>query len=128
MIPQDRKDPPLSPNPAQSPEEKPAERAMRKAKESENLDQALEETFPSSDPVSPFVPAKPPQDASAEPVRASKCKHDGCTCDAQKGELWCSQACRDAQQGYLEEAENACPCGHSQCTTTHTRDSQSVAA
>lgn len=25
-------------------------------------DQALEETFPASDPVSPFVPAKPPRD------------------------------------------------------------------
>jgi hypothetical protein len=35
------------------------ERARRKRKESENQDHALEETFPASDPVSPFVPAKP---------------------------------------------------------------------
>jgi len=39
-----------------------AERASRKRKESENQDQALEETFPASDPVSPFVPAKPRED------------------------------------------------------------------
>ena len=26
-----------------------------------NLDEALEETFPASDPVSPFVPAKAPE-------------------------------------------------------------------
>lgn len=30
-----------------------------------NLDEALEETFPASDPVSPFVPAVPPK---AEPL------------------------------------------------------------
>lgn len=39
-----------------------AERAARKKKESENQDQALEETFPASDPVSPFIPAKAPED------------------------------------------------------------------
>jgi hypothetical protein len=37
------------------------ERSERKAKESENQDEALEETFPASDPVSPFIPAKPPE-------------------------------------------------------------------
>ena len=37
-------------------------RAARKQRESENQDHALEETFPASDPVSPFVPAKPPKD------------------------------------------------------------------
>lgn len=37
------------------------ERSQRKAKESENQDEALEETFPASDPVSPFIPAKPPE-------------------------------------------------------------------
>ncbi|HVX05755.1 MAG TPA: hypothetical protein VHA71_11635 [Rhodanobacteraceae bacterium] len=38
------------------------ERRRRKRHESDNQDEALEETFPGSDPVSPFVPAKPPQD------------------------------------------------------------------
>lgn len=32
-----------------------------------NLDEALEETFPASDPVSPFVPAVPPK--SEPPLR-----------------------------------------------------------
>ena len=39
--------------------ETPEQRAQRKRKESENVDHALEETFPGSDPISPFVPAKP---------------------------------------------------------------------
>jgi hypothetical protein len=38
-----------------------AEKKARKDKASENQDQALEETFPASDPVSPFVPAKAPE-------------------------------------------------------------------
>ncbi|MBJ6984777.1 hypothetical protein [Luteimonas sp. MC1750] len=41
-------------------DESPGERRERKQKESENQDEALEETFPASDPVSPFVPAKAP--------------------------------------------------------------------
>lgn len=42
--------------------ESPGERQQRKGHESDNQDEALEETFPASDPVSPFVPAKPPED------------------------------------------------------------------
>lgn len=38
------------------------ERRQRKAHESDNHDQALEETFPASDPVSPFIPARAPAD------------------------------------------------------------------
>jgi hypothetical protein len=38
----------------------PEEKKSRKDKASDNQDQALEETFPASDPVSPFVPAKAP--------------------------------------------------------------------
>jgi hypothetical protein len=37
------------------------EKKLRKEKASDNQDQALEETFPASDPVSPFVPAKAPE-------------------------------------------------------------------
>jgi hypothetical protein len=32
----------------------------RRQHENDNLDEALEETFPASDPVSPFVPAQEP--------------------------------------------------------------------
>jgi hypothetical protein len=58
---QDRKDPPLQDD-KKSPgkPEDAREREKRKQHESENQDQALEETFPASDPVSPFVPAKAP--------------------------------------------------------------------
>ncbi len=53
----DRKD---QPDPTtQQAAESLAERKDRKQKESENIDEALEETFPASDPVSPFIPAKP---------------------------------------------------------------------
>lgn len=36
------------------------ELAQRKQSASTNLDEALEETFPASDPVSPFIPARHP--------------------------------------------------------------------
>lgn len=45
-----------------STEETPREKAKRKKHESENMDEALEETFPASDSLSPFIPAKPPRD------------------------------------------------------------------
>lgn len=40
------------------PRETAQERRVRKAHADDNQDEALEETFPASDPVSPFVPAK----------------------------------------------------------------------
>jgi hypothetical protein len=39
--------------------EDPVEKQQRHGHASENLDEALEETFPASDPVTPFVPARP---------------------------------------------------------------------
>ena len=59
---QDRKDPPLKDD-KKTTQDKPEdarEREKRKQHETENQDHALEETFPASDPVSPFVPAKAP--------------------------------------------------------------------
>lgn len=53
----DRKDPP-EPGKRVRPETG-AQRKQRKEKENANMDHALEETFPASDPVSPFIPAKP---------------------------------------------------------------------
>lgn len=41
-------------------QESPLKRRERKQHASDNQDQALEETFPASDPTSPFVPAKAP--------------------------------------------------------------------
>ena len=55
----DRKDPPMQKESPES-EETEAERTERKRHESDNQDEALEETFPASDPVSPFVPARAP--------------------------------------------------------------------
>jgi len=40
--------------------ETPTETEKRKRHESEDLDEALEETFPASDPVSPFIPSRAP--------------------------------------------------------------------
>ncbi|GAB3511462.1 hypothetical protein MNQ95_06400 [Pseudoxanthomonas daejeonensis] len=58
MATRDRKDPP---EPGCTPaEETELQRKVRKQHESRNQDEALEETFPASDPVSPFVPAKLP--------------------------------------------------------------------
>jgi hypothetical protein len=52
----DRKDLPPPDESAPLPET-PAMRAARKRHASDNQDEALAETFPASDPVSPFVPA-----------------------------------------------------------------------
>jgi hypothetical protein len=54
----DRKDPP-GPRDAVPASESGGQRVRRKAREDANMDHALEETFPASDPVSPFIPAKP---------------------------------------------------------------------
>jgi len=56
---QDRKDP-VIPGAGPCPPETEEDRCKRKEHESRNQDEALEETFPASDPVSPFIPAKAP--------------------------------------------------------------------
>ena len=58
MREQDAKDPPL-PGAGELVPETGLMRARRKLHADDNLDEALDETFPASDPVSPFVPAKP---------------------------------------------------------------------
>lgn len=55
----DRKDTPHD-DAKPTPDESAGERRERKQHTDENQDEALEETFPASDPVSPFVPAKAP--------------------------------------------------------------------
>ena len=55
----DRKDPPSTPGGrARGAPESPVEQHQRKSHDSELLDEAVDETFPASDPISPFVPAK----------------------------------------------------------------------
>jgi anti-CRISPR protein AcrIC5 len=54
-------------------------RQQRKERESRNQDEALEETFPASDPVSPFIPAKmpDPEPGSAESAAEHTINYDG---------------------------------------------------
>jgi hypothetical protein len=52
----DRKDPPVPGDPLPSAENE-DEYMARKQHESELLDEAIDESFPASDPASPFVPA-----------------------------------------------------------------------
>jgi hypothetical protein len=112
----DRKD--LShPAEAQNPPETSEEREQRKARESSNLDQSLEETFPSSDPVSPFIPAKGSVGSENEPNPQKTCAHAHCDCIVSSPDYWCSDACRDAQQGYDDASGiTSCPCGHAECS------------
>jgi len=56
----DKKDPAPAPGRDRK-DETPGERHQRKQHENANQDEALEETFPASDPVSPFIPAKKPE-------------------------------------------------------------------
>ncbi len=55
----DRKDPSVDKD-RDARHETPADAEKRRQHESEDLDEALEETFPASDPVSPFIPSKSP--------------------------------------------------------------------
>lgn len=57
----DRKDPPRSPADGRAETETERERREREIHENETQDEALDETFPASDPVSPFIPAKTPE-------------------------------------------------------------------
>lgn len=53
----------------------PAEGEVDGKRTSENHDEALEETFPASDPISPFVAAKPPKDGDdAKDLDAARLK------------------------------------------------------
>jgi hypothetical protein len=60
MAAHDRKDIDPDPDSAKCAPETPEEAARRKRRADRNVDEALDETFPASDPVSPFIPAKPP--------------------------------------------------------------------
>lgn len=53
----DRKDPPSSDEPPECRGTR-VQREKRKSHASDNQDEALDETFPASDPLSPFIPAK----------------------------------------------------------------------
>ncbi len=57
MNERDAKD--LDPTGGRPREESPRERAARKRETDRNLDESVEETFPASDPIAPFVPARP---------------------------------------------------------------------
>lgn len=77
MSSQDRKDlehPDCKSEPAAP--ETPASRQQRKEKESDNQDEALQETFPASDPVSPFIPAKVPE-PEPDDTQGHKIVHEG---------------------------------------------------
>lgn len=92
------------------------DRAERKQKESDALDEALKETFPTSDPVSPFVPAIPVETSSAEGNNGtSRCAHEKCRCEVTPPQQWCSEECREAQQGCAAGSGSACGCGHAAC-------------
>ena len=113
MNSKDRKDTPHADDKHQlKSDETPGERASRKAKESDALDEALEETFPTSDPVSPFVPAVPTEAAGG---KDKPCAHAACGCRVAADEQWCSEACR-AAAGKGTHASARCECGHAGCT------------
>jgi hypothetical protein len=85
MSNQDRKDlehPDCKSGPAAP--ETPETRQQRKDKESDNQDEALQETFPASDPVSPFIPAKMPETESASDTENHLIIHEGRSYDMRK--------------------------------------------
>ena len=73
----DRKSGPVAP-------ETPETRQQRKDKESDNQDEALQETFPASDPVSPFIPAKMPETESTSDMKNHSIIHEGRSYDMRE--------------------------------------------
>lgn len=55
----DKKDPP-APGEERNQDETPEQRERRKRHQNQLQDEAVEETFPASDPVTPFIPARAP--------------------------------------------------------------------
>jgi hypothetical protein len=64
--------------------ETPQTRQLRKNRESDNQDEALEETFPASDPVSPFIPAKVPMDDSVNDMGNHSITYEGQSYDMRE--------------------------------------------
>jgi hypothetical protein len=56
----DKKDPP-GPDHERDAYQTPEQREQRKRHQNQLQDEAVEETFPASDPIAPFVPARPPK-------------------------------------------------------------------
>ena len=66
----DQKDPLVS---GESPHQETAiQEEQRKQRTGRNLDEALQETFPASDPISPFAPAKPSVKNNAKDDRTAE--------------------------------------------------------
>lgn len=122
MPTRDHKDLPHSSESVATAQESSRERAARKAHESHTLDEALQETFPTSDPISPFVPAARPSSEQAVD-ETSQCAHAACTCAVQPSQRWCSDACRDQQQGYLQPGVT-CACDHAACAHGEHREAR----
>ncbi len=61
----DKKDPPAQDH-QRDQVETPEQRQQRKRHQSQLHDEALEETFPASDPIAPFVPAGVPDEGSQQ--------------------------------------------------------------
>lgn len=78
------------------------------------------------------VPTSPPTSetqSSAEIAQAApereimpRCAHQSCACPAEPNSEWCSEECRDAQQGY--SAAPICPCGHAACMSRQESNSE----
>jgi len=66
----DQKDPPVSGGGPR--QETPVQEEQRKKRTDRNHEEAREETFPASDPISPFAPAKPSVDSNAKDDRRAE--------------------------------------------------------
>jgi hypothetical protein len=44
-----------------------------------------------------------------------QCEHEGCGCEAQQGERYCSDSCRQAGSSAAQSTTGNCGCGHRDC-------------
>jgi hypothetical protein len=55
----------------------------------------------------------------ANSERGNQCMHDGCSCDVQEGQTYCSPACERADNETQATSAGRCSCGHPGCEGNH---------
>lgn len=55
------------------------------------------------------------QEGTIEASPERTCAHAGCECIVLAPDMWCSEVCSSAQQGYASMPASVCACNHAAC-------------
>ena len=51
--------------------------------------------------------------------RDNRCAHDGCSCEVNEGQTYCSPSCERADAETQATGDGRCNCGHPDCAAEH---------